>query len=325
MVATYTSHVLLYFRLNLAISAMPNFTHQNLQNRSFKGQNLAGSDFQGADIRGCNFKNAQLNGANFTGAIAGLSRRQKVGLVLLTISVALVSGDAVSRLVFNTISQSPLDKSAEYIPVLAIILSVTSICSALAALQPNTKRGQVARIATATLCGALMGFTIAFFYGLALRDYLTIYELHRPNTIPLELYDAAGRFAAQRSRLAQRGIVIGAIALLLLTRFRHTPAFKVAIAIAGTIVSYGAAFFWGTTAGAFLSTHEFGFGVLLSLVTVFYLGCTTLSLRSIVYQWKNVTGTSFRAADLTNATFKNTDLRHTDFSKAIGYITTDLR
>lgn len=304
---------------------MSNFTHRNLQNRSFKGQNLAGSDFQGADIRGCNFKNAQLNGANFTDAIAGLSRRQKIGLVFLTASVALISADTVSRLVFNTISQSPLDKSAEYIPVLAIILSVTSICSGLGALWRSTKRGQIAQITTAILWGALVGFTVAFFYGLALRDYLTIYELHHPNTIAPELYDVARRLAGQRTKLAQRGILIGAIALLLLTRFRHTPAFKLAIAIAGTVVSYGAAFFWGTTAGAFLSTSELGFGVLLSLVTLFYLGCTTLSLRSIVYQWRNATGTSFREADLTNATFKNADLRHTDFSKAVGYIAANLR
>jgi uncharacterized protein YjbI with pentapeptide repeats len=308
---------------------MLSFANQNLQNRSFKGKNLSGVDFQNADIRGCNFQYAQLSDANFAGARAGQSRRQKVGLILLTLGVAIAVGDVVARLVFNTIAQSPLDPSASYIPVLSAVLSGVGVSSALSALWRDSKRGHIARIVTATLCGALVGFTIGYFYGLALRDTLSIYVLHHPDTLPPALFDTlsaiARRLAGQRNMLSKRGIVVGAIVLLLLSRFRHTTAFRVAVALAGTLMSYGAAFFWGTIAGAFLSTHEFGLGVVFSLVTVFYLWCTTTSLFLIVQEWKAAVGTSFRGADLTDATFENADVRHTDFSKAIGYFPQKLR
>ncbi|NDJ17514.1 pentapeptide repeat-containing protein [Myxacorys almedinensis] len=299
---------------------MLNFANQNLQNRSFRGQNLAGSDFQSADIRGCNFKNAQLHGANFTGAKVGQSRRQKIGLGLLMLGVAVISIDTISRLVSNTISQSPLDATAAHVPVLAAILSATGISSALSAVWRNSKRGQISRIITAILWGTLIGFTAGFFYGSAWRDSLTIYLLHHPTTSLLALYPATQRHATQRLMLAKQGMLLGAIAVLLLTRFRHTTAFRAAISLAGTVVSYGATFFWGTTAGAFLSTHELGLGLIIGSVALLYLWCTTRSLSCLSYEWNNATGTSFRGADLTEATFENVELRHTDFSNAIGYL-----
>ena len=52
------------------------FSHQNLQSRSFKGQDLTGANFSHADIRGANFSNAVLKGASFRYAIAGLPNLQ---------------------------------------------------------------------------------------------------------------------------------------------------------------------------------------------------------------------------------------------------------
>ncbi|MBE9227715.1 pentapeptide repeat-containing protein [Phormidium sp. LEGE 05292] len=54
------------------------FSHQNLQGRSFKGQNLTGANFSYADIRGANFSNAVLKGASFRYATAGLPNSQAV-------------------------------------------------------------------------------------------------------------------------------------------------------------------------------------------------------------------------------------------------------
>ena len=48
------------------------FSHQNLQGRSFKGQDLTGANFSYADIRGANFSNTVLKGASFRYATAGL-------------------------------------------------------------------------------------------------------------------------------------------------------------------------------------------------------------------------------------------------------------
>lgn len=54
------------------------FSHQNLQGRSFKGQDLTGASFSYADIRGANFSNAVLKGASFRYATAGLPNLQAI-------------------------------------------------------------------------------------------------------------------------------------------------------------------------------------------------------------------------------------------------------
>lgn len=54
------------------------FSHQNLQGRSFQGQDLTGANFSNADIRGANFSNAILKDASFRYAIAGLPILQAV-------------------------------------------------------------------------------------------------------------------------------------------------------------------------------------------------------------------------------------------------------
>lgn len=67
-----------------------NFANQNLCDRSFKGKNLLGADFSGADLRGCNFCYAKLKDANFTNVVTGRSPRQKIGLNLLALIMALM-------------------------------------------------------------------------------------------------------------------------------------------------------------------------------------------------------------------------------------------
>jgi hypothetical protein len=69
----------------------PDYSGQNLQERSFKGQNLAEVNFSKADIRGANFTNAILNNANFSGATAGLQRRWVIGLLIVTFLLSLLT------------------------------------------------------------------------------------------------------------------------------------------------------------------------------------------------------------------------------------------
>jgi uncharacterized protein YjbI with pentapeptide repeats len=67
------------------------FTHQNLQGRSFQGQDLTGAMFTGADIRSVDFAGATLVDADFTQATAGLSRRWwwlTVGAIIILAGVA---------------------------------------------------------------------------------------------------------------------------------------------------------------------------------------------------------------------------------------------
>ncbi len=70
----------------------PDYSGQNLQERSFKGQNLTGANFSKADIRGANFTNAILKGADFSGAKAGLQRRWVIGLLIVTFILSALSG-----------------------------------------------------------------------------------------------------------------------------------------------------------------------------------------------------------------------------------------
>lgn len=66
------------------------FSHANLQGRSFKGQNLTGANFHHADIRGADFTNATLVRANFSHARAGLHLCWMI--LSITISFLLLGG-----------------------------------------------------------------------------------------------------------------------------------------------------------------------------------------------------------------------------------------
>ncbi len=69
----------------------PDFTHQNLQGRSFQAEDLTGAIFTGADIRSVDFSGATLVNTDFTQATAGLSRRWwwlTVGAIALLMGLA---------------------------------------------------------------------------------------------------------------------------------------------------------------------------------------------------------------------------------------------
>ena len=68
------------------------FSRQNLQGCSFKGQDLTGTDFSYADIRGADFTNAILRGANFSHVKAGLQYHRAIGLLLVSLLLAALSG-----------------------------------------------------------------------------------------------------------------------------------------------------------------------------------------------------------------------------------------
>lgn len=303
---------------------MHNFARQNLQNRSFRGRNLEGADFRNADIRGCNFTKAKLVGANFSGAQAGLSQRQKLVLALWISIVVISVTDPISRLVVNAITQSPLDPKAAYILVLLAFLSIAGITSAISARWRNAQLGEITLMVTGVLCGALIGFAIAFFYPTMLRDYVPRKALYSSDPGLEQLAAIAKVLEAHRVTLAQQSAIAGGILLLLLSRFRRRSEFKIAIALAGTIVSYGATFLMGTIASTFLSVQEFGVGILFILVTLIYLGLTTTSLFRAIDECRSTIGTSFKGANLTEAQFAGASLHNTDFSKAIGDFPSDL-
>jgi hypothetical protein len=71
---------------------LQDFSHQNLEGRSFRGQDLTGANFQGANIRGSNFAYAQLTGTDFTQTKAGLQKQWWLALILFSLLLAWIAG-----------------------------------------------------------------------------------------------------------------------------------------------------------------------------------------------------------------------------------------
>jgi hypothetical protein len=251
-----------------------NFSNQILRNRSFQGQVLNGADFSGADVRGCNFRNAQLAGANFIGAKIGLSRRQIAVLSAGAIAICLVVGDVLTRLILGAQGQLPGSRSWPFVLLLYGVLSAAGFASAIASKQPKTsKAGRLARTISAILSGALLGF----FY--------------------------AGTATDNNSQAAIAGMAIGGVLMFFVSSRIGGQFAQVAIASAGSVATYAAAFLFSATASAFLSTHKLFWGMCFGLLSLLYLWFALVSFSAIVREIGNAEGTSFRGANLADAKF----------------------
>lgn len=304
---------------------MIHYTGQNLRDRSFRKRNLALTDFSGADIRGCDFSGAQLSGADFSNVKAGLSGRQKLILGFITLSVAAIVGDTISRLVFGTLGQSPVDLSNPHVPVLYVMLNLTGVNAAISALFHRSKLGRITLVLTGILSGAIVGFAIGYFYPNLILHLLNVVHNHQLPSSLKSLENALSFLANQQRMVSAQGAIVIGVVMLLLGRFQHKTSYKIVVSIAGCITIYGATFLWGSIAGAYLSTSNVLFIVLFSLLTLIFLALTTLCFFRIGYELQHAIGTSFYKADLTHAKFKYADLRNTDFSKTIGYFPPDLK
>lgn len=271
---------------------MPNnFAHQDLRNRSFKGCHLSGADFQGSDIRGCNFRNAKLVDANFAGAKAGQTGRQRLMALVLAIIVLLVVGDAVFRLIFGAIGQTPEDKAWGFVLLLYGVLSLAGASAGVAAIALSKSRARkLADPVTVCLTGALWGFF------------------------------QAGSATDNNPMAAIAGAVLGGACFLGVSLGWRGGWIAVAIAAMGSLVAYGAAFLLGTLAIGGLNVQLWGWGMLLTLLTLGYLGLTWQCLLRLIQAIQKAGGTSFRGADLTGAQFDGADLRQTDFDQTIGEV-----
>lgn len=269
-----------------------NFANQDLRNRSFKGQNLNHADFIGADLRGCNFSYALLQGANFQGVRFGQSSKQLLMLIGVAVSVALLTFNAFSQMVFGALSKTPSDPSWSFIIALCISLAISGTSSAARAIL-GKKSSIVGRI-TLIISGAASGALIGFFYG--------------------------GITTNNNPKMAIVGAVLGGLIMaitLILRVGRRLMA--VAVAVAGAVSGYGLAFLLGAIAIANLSVQNLLWGMIWGILSITYIALTMVSLNFTVTEIKAV-GTSFRGADLTNAKFDQVILQNTDFRGTIGHI-----
>ncbi len=304
---------------------MSHFSRHNLRNRSFKNQDLTSANFEQADIRGCNFSGAILSGANFAYARAGVSLRQRVFLAALIAIVAGFVGDLMSRLVFSTVGQPPLDSAAPHLQFLYVMLSLSGLSPAWIAIANRNRSGKVVAIAMGVLCGAVVGFGAGFFYPDRIQHGLEVlYQQNLPKLL-IRIRQVMSDLATAKVTVALQSTVVAGLVMGLLSCFHQKTWVKLMVSIARAILSYAAAVMWGVIAGAYIHAGNFLAGILFSLLTVVYLGCTTLSIRSVGYEWHHAIGTSFRGAELTQANFDFADLRNTDFSKAIGYLRQEIQ
>ncbi|MBW4441025.1 MAG: pentapeptide repeat-containing protein [Plectolyngbya sp. WJT66-NPBG17] len=297
---------------------MTHFINRDLRNRSFRKKNFALTNFRGADIRGCDFTGAILSGSDFSDVKAGLSLRQKIYLGVLIIAISVFAGDVMSRLLFNTIGQPPLDLKTIHVPLFYAIVNLAGISSAIAALNIKTKLGRISTIVTGASVSAILGFGVAFFY-----PGLLSYSIFPPNKWypeSLEWLNQSLSFLDERNTtIAIASAPLGVGIMLLLSRFRQRTSFKVGVSVLGAIANYIATFFWSTIVSAFFGNQNSTLGIGFSIVAVIYLGLTFISLNRIIYELQHAVGTSFRGAELTHAKFEYANLRNTDFSKAIGF------
>ncbi len=269
---------------------MASFNNQNLQSRSFQKQILNGADFSGSDIRGCNFRNAQLVEANFERVKAGISPQKFILLSGVISAIALLVGDALSRLIFSALGQIPGSSAWSFVLVLYGFLTATAVSSGISSSNgiPLTIR-KIARTFSAVLSGALLGF----FY--------------------------AGSASGNNSTVAIAGAVAASLLMFFASVFLPQAWVKLTILTIATVTTYGAAFLLGATASIHLSAQQIGMGTMMAIASLLCVWLTLNSLKQILRSLKLLSTTSFKGANLLNARFDHAELHHTDFSQTIGY------
>lgn len=260
------------------------YSNKNLQGKSFKGHNLQNANFCESDIRGVDFSSAILENADFSKTKTGLRTRFAILVFIFSLVVSLFSG---------------------YIAMLSGI-TIRSL------LNSDETNMQAAGYIT-------LGYFLIFI-GLALwRGFFNATK--KIFIIMLVLTIILGLFA----NLTGLGTGIGALKALLalvlmwLMFLVGTISRATAGALASNII-----FIIVAMAGA-----TFGRSVGGGLGTVVLaLSCAVISKRALSEKNKSSLlrkiaigivakfGTSFKGADLTNASFNDAEIKNTDFSNA---------
>jgi Pentapeptide repeats (8 copies) len=251
------------------------FSYQDLRDRSFKGQDLTNANFQGADLRGCDFSHAQLTGANFQNIRTGRTPKQVLPFLLLFLIVALPLFDAISRLIFAALGQTPEDSGWTYVLVLYSVLGIAGISespaprSRVSLRNPTSKTRRMKidltlrnffRALSAAASGALAGF----FYG--------------------------GNWTQNDPRFATIGAILCGLLAAAASSWKHPG---IALTTARAIARYGLAFLLAAIALNHLSTQN-PWGLFWAFLSMLYIQFTITALLSLLQQFKKIGGTSFK-------------------------------
>lgn len=209
----------------------------------------------------------------------GISRTQIAIVSAGAIAVCLIVGDVVTRLILGTQGQISESRSWSFVLLLYGVLSVAGCACAIASQQPKTsKLARFAGTISAILSGALLGF---FYTGTATNN---------------------------NSTAALAGMVFGGWIMFFVNLRVRWQIVKVAIASAGSVSTYGAAFLFSATASTFLSSGQLFWGGFFSLVSVLYFWFACVSFAATIREIVNAEGSSFRGANFTDVKFDRTDI-----------------
>ncbi len=183
----------------------------------------------------------------------GFNPRKFIPLVLVGVVVVGVTGDAVSRMIFGALGQTPAHPAWPYVLVLYTSLAIAGAGSAVRSMTATTSMaGRVATILSGTASGALL----AFYY--------------------------AGTATDNNPQIASLAAVVGAVTMAIaIFRFHHR-LLTIMVAAAGAVTGYGFAFLAGMTASAGLSTPNLVWGVIWATLSLGYIGLTILSLTLVI-------------------------------------------
>lgn len=282
-----------------------NFQCKNLRGQSFAGQDLAGANFSGADVRGANFSGTILVGANFSHTQSGLKLSSSIGLIVVCIFLAVLTGIALGyastfpAFITHVLYQEQLSSKLPLVGI-GVIALVTS-CVTILLRGIGAAIGIIAVIIF--ISTALLGF-----FGQSDSDIVaaailqTIIIAVAVASILLELLIIALAWSIAKLRLVIP--VLFAISL--------ASAFGVSEGVQGI-------------KDQFLASTQIGSGLVTLILISFgcYLASRTISndkKYTLIYQiCINLTskaGTSFKSADLTNTDFTGASLKHADLRQA---------
>lgn len=275
----------------------PDFSGQNLRGRTFRGLDLTGANFSHSDIQGTNFTNAILREANFSHAEAGLKRRAVIGLLIITLILAALSGLASGFTGYLTsyffqpkhLLGYPFPPSLVVLVIVAIFFTVFIQQDAKAAFKALAIALIVASFIA--LSGALVGLIAvlgAVAGALAVAGSIAVAGVSAGIITFTESLVVSGALAVVGSREMTRVVAESSDTILLGTEL---PA----IALALVIPSLSGYIGWKALFG------DERFALIRQIATTF------AALGS---------GTSFRGADLTDANFTSATLNSADFRMA---------
>ena len=263
----------------------------NLSGVNLRGKHLEGFDFSYANIRGTNFKEADLKGANFTEATAGLQKRWKILLIVLSLFFSAIAGFFSIWIAFIFFLLRSTDNTVSVMA--GIIALIVLVIFLFYTLHKGLVTGAITGSGIVAVAVAVAGFVVG------------------NNAIAIAV--AAAGAVVGTGAIATAAAITFAIVVII----AGTEAITIVVAVAGVVV--------GTGAVPFTTTANVGtFGISVTIAAALlgtYLGWRSVRgdqrdpwIREFGVAFSTIGGTSFYDADLSSADFtkavlKNSDLR----------------